>query len=115
MTAPGYFEHKQSPDKKMFVPAGTPAVDIPLHKRHIFVNGATPQTPVNLPNVSKAAGYKFLIQAINVPATTDAGIKIDYSDGSAETLELSITTSEASVVFESDGINWYKSSTDTSA
>jgi len=113
MSGPGYFEDRQSRDKKMFVPAGTPAVDIPLHKRHIFVNGATPQTPVNLPNVSEAAGFRFIIQAINVPGS--GGIKIDYSNGSDETLELSMTTSEASVVFESDGINWHKSPTDSSA
>lgn len=99
----GYFEDRQEPDNKMFVDAGSSATDIPLHKRHIFVNGNSPQTPINLPNVSEAEGAEFIVEAINVPGTTKAGVKVDYSDGSDETLEKSIETSELSLRFNSNG------------
>lgn len=102
----GYFEDRQEPDDKMFVDAGSSATDIPLHKRHIFVNGNSPQTPVNLPNVSEAEGKVYIVEAISVPGTTGAGVKVDYSDGSDETLEKSMLTSELSLRFESDGRSW---------
>lgn len=103
---PGYFEDRATPNKKMFVDAGTPATDIPLEKRHIFVNGNSPQTPVNLPNVSAAEGYEFIVEAINVPGTTDAGVAIDYGDGVSGSQVANVTTEGEKIAFKCNGQGW---------
>lgn len=104
-SGPGYFEDQQEPNKKAFVPAGN-THDVELHKRHIFVNGASPKTTVNMPNVSAAEGFEFIVHAINVPGTTDAGAEVDFSDGLDGTNVANITTEEEKIAFKSDGRAW---------
>lgn len=92
---------RQTPDKKLFVSAGSDAT-VPLNKRRIFVAGASdPDTTVTLPNVSEAEGLKFIISATTVPATTGAQILITYG-----ALTTSVQTTGVLVEFESNGREW---------
>jgi len=98
---------RQSPDKKLFVSAGSTKT-VPLNKRRIFVAGASgPVTTVTLPNVSEAEGLKFVISATTVPATTGAQITVDYGDGNASSLTTTISTTGVLLELESDGREWF--------
>jgi len=106
-SGPGYFEDRAVPDKKIVLDANTSeAQDIPLERRNIFVNGSTPKTQVNLPNVSEAEGYTFHIQGYNVPGAAGAGVLVDFSKGSATTLQKGIETSGVVLTFQSNGMEW---------
>lgn len=110
---PGYFEDRQVPDKKLFLGSDTQNVqDVPLDKRHIFVDGSSPQTEVAMPNVSEAEGFRFIVEPLTVPGTTDAGVKVNISDGINGTQTVNITSAQTQAMFESDGIDWFVSRED---
>lgn len=103
---PSYFTDRQSPDKKLFVAAGSTAA-VPLYKAHILVAGGSPATTCTLPNVSEAEGRTFTFVATAMPATTGSVINIDFSNGSGTTLTTSISTAGVEVSFESLGYSWH--------
>ena len=104
MSIPEPVMERQSPDKKLFVAAGSHIV-APLHKWHIFVTGAAGTTSsVTLPNVSEAEGRHFIVTRVGA-ATPIA--RVYYSDGTTSgTLSVTAETTGVSLTFQSDGIDW---------
>jgi len=104
------YSGQRHPNRDMIVHTSTTPVDIPLHKRCVFVSSSSSETVVKLPDVTEAKDLTFFVQVREVPLF--GKVIVDYSNGSSEDLQLSITTSGASVVFESDGKTWHKSELD---
>ncbi len=97
-------EDRQTPDKKLYVSAGSLLIDVPLYKRHVFVAGdSAPRTSIVLPNVSEAEGYEFIVSA-----TTEGGggIHIDYSNGGLAALSTTIITTGVELSCYSTGVIW---------
>lgn len=97
---------RQSPDKKLFVAAGSTAT-VPLYKQFIYVAGGSPATDLTLPNVNEAEGRKYTFTASSIAATTGSVINIDYSNGAGTTLTSTISTAGVEVSFESIGGVWH--------
>lgn len=98
---------RQSPDKKLFISAGSD-ITLTLNQRHVIVSGASgPQTKVRLPNVGEAEGYPpFILSALTVPATTGAAVKVFFNNGGTSALSTTISTTGVELTFKSQGIVW---------
>ncbi|KKN20089.1 hypothetical protein LCGC14_0939180 [marine sediment metagenome] len=98
---------RQSPDKKLFISAGSD-ISLTLNQRHVFVAGASgPQTFVRLPNVGEAEGYPpFILSVTTVPATTGAAVKVFYNNGGTSALSTALNTTGVELSFKSAGIVW---------
>lgn len=103
---PSEMMDRQSPDKKLFISAGSD-ITLTVNQRHVFIPGASdPQTFVRLPNVSEAEHRKFILSCTTVPATTGSAVKVFFNNGGLAALSTTISTTGVELAFESTGLIW---------